>query len=281
MAASENNFSAHRFCASAAIGGAGPLRPPAKRLETGMDTLSVPAIEPPPCPACGKPPALCVCEGIEPLDSKLALLILQHPQEQDRLLGSARLAALHLKNATFRIGLSWPSLSKALGREVDPARWAILHLGATRAADLPKDREIVALDKKGAPLPDQDRALAGLQGVVIFDGTWAQAKTLWWRNGWVLKARRIALSPRRGSLYGKLRREARREGLSTLEAAALTLSRLENRPEIETAMLSSFSKMLERYKASDYAQDAARPAAKRGGGRRGGSGGGGNSPGRP
>src|SRR5262249_61639657 len=29
------------------------------------------------CPRCRKPPALCVCEGITPIDNKVALLILQ------------------------------------------------------------------------------------------------------------------------------------------------------------------------------------------------------------
>ncbi len=82
----------------------------------------------------------------------------------------------------------------------------------------------MVLDKKGVALPDQDRALAGIKGVVIFDGTWAQAKTLWWRNAWVLKAKRLVLNPRGSSLYGQLRREPRREGLSTIEAAALTLA---------------------------------------------------------
>jgi DTW domain-containing protein YfiP len=200
------------------------------------------------CPRCEKPAALCVCEGVAPIDNKVALLILQHPQEQDRLLGTARLATLHLANSAFKIGLSWPSLAKALGRPADPSEWAILHLGSAKAGDLPKDRELVVLDKKGVALPDQDRALAGVKGVVIFDGTWAQAKTLWWRNAWVLKAKRLVLNPRRASLYGELRREPRREGLSTIEAAALALSRIEQRPDIETALRASFANMLERYR---------------------------------
>ncbi len=200
---------------------------------------AAPAIEPPPCPHCAKPPYLCVCEAVEPLENRIQLLILQHPQEQDRQLGTARLAQRALKNSTLKIGLSWPSLSKALGREADPAEWAVLHLGAA-TADLPSDREVVVLDKKGAPLPDQDRALAGLKGVVIFDGSWAQAKTLWWRNAWVLKGRRLALNPRTASLYGKLRREPRREALSTIEAAGLTLARLEKKPDIEESLAQAF-----------------------------------------
>ncbi len=175
-------------------------------------TSLAPEVEPPLCPHCAKPEFLCVCDAIEPLQTRIGLLILQHPQEQDRQLGTAKLAHRALKNSVLKIGLSWPSLGKALGREADPGEWAVLHLGATRPTDLPRDREVVVLDKKGVSLPDQDKALAGIKGVVIFDGSWAQAKTLWWRNAWVLKGRRLALNPRAASLYGKLRREPRQRG---------------------------------------------------------------------
>ncbi len=226
---------------------------------------------PPLCPHCAKPDFLCVCESVEPIDNKVALLILQHPQEQDRLLGTARLTKRALQNAELKIGLSWPSLAKVLGREANPADWAVLHLGAAHAKTLPRERELIVLDKKGEPLPDQDRALAGVKGVVIFDGSWAQAKTLWWRNPWVLKAKRLALNPKKPSLYGNLRREPRREALSTLEAAALALSRLEKRPAIETALLKDFSAMLDKYRAAlaSGAVTPAAPARKGGAPRRG------------
>jgi DTW domain-containing protein YfiP len=203
------------------------------------------------CPRCGKSPALCVCAGIEPLDNQIALLILQHPQEQDRELGTARLTVLHLKDATLKTGLSWPSLAKALGREVNPKRWAVLYLGAASAATLPKNRELTLLDGKGAPLTEQERALAEIEGIIVLDGSWSQAKTLWWRNPWVLKCRRLALNPKQPSRYGKLRREPRREGLSTLEAAALGLARLGNQPEIESKLGLSFARLLSAYRSLD------------------------------
>ena len=163
------------------------------------------------CPRCLKPMSLSVCDSITPVANHVSVLILQHPQEQDKILGTARLAAVSLTNATFRVGLSWASLAKALGKPADAKRWAILHLGSAQPADFPKGREVLVLDKKGEPLPDQDRALLGIDGIVVFDGTWSQAKTLWWRNAWVLKGKRIALNPHHPSLYGKLRREPRRE----------------------------------------------------------------------
>lgn len=175
-------------------------------------------------------------------------MVLQHPQEQDVELGTARLAAGHLKNAVFKVGLSWPSLAKVLGHPADPKKWAVLYLGSAKApATL---GEVVALDKKGNPLPDQDKAFADIEGVIVLDGTWSQAKALWWRNAWMLKCKRVALNPKAPSLYGRLRKEPRRDSLSTIEAAALLLSHLEHKPEIRTAMLESFQRMLAAYKTS-------------------------------
>ena len=200
------------------------------------------------CPRCGKPLTLCVCQDIQPIDNKIALLVLQHPQEQDKALGTARLTTLHFKNAVFKTGLSWPSLTKALGRAADPKRWATLYLGSADPALIAPGQSVVALDAKGKLLPIQEMALSDIEGVIVLDGTWSQAKTLWWRNAWLLKSKRVVLDPRQPSLYGKLRREPRREGLSTLEAAGMLLAHLENRPEIETVLLESFGKLLDKYR---------------------------------
>jgi DTW domain-containing protein YfiP len=201
------------------------------------------------CVRCGKPPELCVCEGIAPLETRVSLLILQHPQEQDRALGTARLTALHFAKAQLKIGLSWPSLSKLLGHPADPQRWAVLYLGSLKAAALAPDREIVVLDKTGtAAAADQNSALRDIEGVILLDGTWSQAKALWWRNAWMLKCRRVVLDPHRPSRYGRLRREPRSDGLSTLEAAAMLMARLDGRPEIETVLTESFESLLARYR---------------------------------
>ena len=200
------------------------------------------------CERGGVPPAPSVSDAIVPFDNRIQVVILQHPQEQDRALGTARLTARHFRHALVKIGLSWPSLTKILGRSVDPQRWAILYLGSAKVAALAPDREIVMLNRKGEPERDQDALLRDIEGIVLLDGNWSQAKALWWRNAWMLKCRRIILGPPRPSRYGQLRREPRRDGLSTIEAAAMLVSRLENRPEIEAALMASFEKLLARYR---------------------------------
>src|ERR1700758_5024650 len=108
------------------------------------------------CPRGLKPMPLCICETVTPIESRISLLILQHPQEQDRALGTARLAALHFANAVVKIGLSWPSLAKALGRPVaDPSRWAVLYLGSAKAVELDPGKEVVALNRKGGVAENQ------------------------------------------------------------------------------------------------------------------------------
>ena len=211
------------------------------------------------CADCRKATALCVCDGIVPIENKVAVLILQHPQEQDRVLGTARLAALHFRDAVMKIGLSWPSLSKILGRTADPHRWAVLYLGSVKAAQLAPEREIVFVNRKGEPERDQDVLMRDIEGIVLLDGTWSQAKALWWRNAWMLKCRRVVLGPRRPSRYGRLRREPRRDGLSTIEAAGMLLSRLERRPDIEETLVASFERMLDRVREQATVPSALRP----------------------
>src|SRR5262245_24866808 len=192
----------------------------------------------------GKPAAPDLHDTIVPFDNRIAVLVLQHPQERDRTLGTAGLTVRHFRHAILKVGLSWPSLTKILGRPADPHRWAVLYLGSAKAATLAPGREVVVLNRKGDPEPNQDALLRDIEGIVLLDGNWSQAKALWWRNAWMLKCRRVILGPRRPSRYGHLRREPRRDSLSTIEAAAMLVSRLENRPEIEAALTASFEKML-------------------------------------
>ncbi len=203
------------------------------------------------CPRCEKPLALCVCDAIRPLDSRTHVLILQHPQEPDVEIGSARIAHLALPNSTLRIGLSWPNLRAALGREeAASSRWAALYLGSGPKGEpaVAPSRGLLFLDRKGrVAAPEEQRP--ALDGIVVLDGTWSQAKTLWWRNAWLLKLRRALVRPSRPSLYRELRREPRRECLSTIESIAEALDALGEPPPTGEGLRSLFGELLRRYRA--------------------------------
>lgn len=182
------------------------------------------------------------------MDNKVAVLILQHPQEQDRVLGTARLLAENLARGTLTVGLSWRNLSHALKQPADAKDWGVLYLGSSHAAKA--KGSLVALDRKGAPLADQAAGRAGLKGIVVLDGNWSQAKALWWRNAWLTKLRRFVVVPDGPSLYGDLRREARSDAVSTLEAVALALSVLEADAAVRDKLLAPFRELLAKARAA-------------------------------
>ena len=187
----------------------------------------------------------------EAIDHRLFLLILQHPREKKESLATAALTVALLRRAKLAIGLSWPNLTAALGRPADPRRWAVLYLGSARPRGFAPHGDVVALDSHGEPAADQAAMLRDLDGAVLLDGSWSEAKALWWRNPWLLKLRRLVLDPQRPSHYNRVRREPRREALSTIEAAALLLKRIEGRPQIETALNGALARLIAEAGAAD------------------------------
>jgi hypothetical protein len=211
------------------------------------------------CDHCDKIKALCFCADLISHDNRVPVVILQHPQEPDKELGSARLANIVLKNSVLRTGLSSASLKAVVGQEVDPSKWIVLFLGSKyKFREIQREQmhsDIYIFDKK-----DQEvlMPLDTIEGVIAIDGTWAQAKTLWWRNAWLLKCKRAVINPRRKSLYGNLRREPRPECLSTIETIAYTLEILGEDEAITNDLLNTFQTLLNKYK--DYAKNTNRVA---------------------
>lgn len=164
------------------------------------------------CPKCKKSLDICVCDRTEQCKTRVKVLILQHPREKNVDIGSARVANLNLPNSKLVPGLSWGSLADAWGAPIRPTRWVVLSpLKEKEAGDNPW----LLLDRNKKTIrPDK------VDGIVVLDGTWEQAKTLWWRNAWLLKLGSFHLGADTPSIYGKLRKEPRKNYISTLEAIA-------------------------------------------------------------
>ncbi len=186
-----------------------------------------------------------------PMEAKantIRVVVLQHPQEPDKELGTAALLVRGLENAELRVGLSWRSLRAVAGESAVPSEWVVLYLGG-KGKDFPK--EVNFTSTKGDILPVAPQP----KGLLVLDGTWSQAKALWWRNSWLTKLKRVVLQPKMPSRYGKLRKEPRHEAVSTLESVALALSVLDPQgPALREHLENGFQRMLEEYKKTKTPQ---------------------------
>lgn len=156
---------------------------------------------------------------------------MQHPQEQYKFLNSARLAHLALKNSKIRIGLSWPNLKAVAGPDQLPSNWAILYLSSSKSS---KPCQITDRHKK------EIQDISFLQGIIALDGSWKQAKALWWRNPWFLRLNRISLNPDHPSLRGQTKAEA----MSTVEAIAMALDCIGEKKEIAESLRTQYAQLI-------------------------------------
>lgn len=184
----------------------------------------------------------------------IPLLVLQHPQEpsrKDHAVSSVSILEENLHPCQVNVGLSWRNLEAALKKfeavkDIEefkkPKNWGTLYLGTQKQGETRSSTEpgLYFMDGKDDPIC----------GIILLDGTWAQAKTMWWRNAWLLKTRRMHLIPKQKSLYGNIRKEPRPECVSTLEAAAETLSFLGVDEIVETTLKEKFKEQLQAFKRS-------------------------------
>ena len=200
-----------------------------------MTAYSGRRVDAPTCEICHRPSAACVCDRVVRHTIRRRVLVLQHSQEQDALLGSAQILAASLPQAKVVVGLSWRNLAHALGDDtVDPHRWAVLF------PDRNAPGNHVTASDGGVVEP------ASLQGIIALDGTWSKAKTLWWRNPWLNKLNRLNLAPTEPSIYGRLRVEPRRELVSTLESVAAALTLCGEPPEVQADLTRTFRTLVQR-----------------------------------
>lgn len=185
------------------------------------------------CNNCFRPKESCFCDKVTPYDNRLKVVILQHPQEKTKVLNSARLTHLMLKNSSIFVGLSWANFKKVAGSEEMPSQWGVLYLKPDQKKSV---TPLSIISPKKLPVND----FSFLKGIIALDGTWKQSKTLWWRNAWMLKLNRISLNPDHLSL----RPQVKGEGLSTIEAVAFTLEHLGEKPEIPVSLRENYKQLI-------------------------------------
>lgn len=167
----------------------------------------------------------CYCAHVAAIPTRTRVVVLQHPREQDKAIGTARIAALCLPQAEVRVGVEFAEDAELTALLSDPARPAVVLYPGPGARDVQREPP------------------AGPVTLVVIDGTWNQARSLMRKNPQLAQLPRYAFVPARPSEY-QIRREPRPDYVSTIEALALTLAALEGDGRDFDQLLAPFRAMV-------------------------------------
>ncbi|XP_006873255.1 PREDICTED: DTW domain-containing protein 2-like [Chrysochloris asiatica] len=179
----------------------------------------------PECSRCSRPQKVCLCPflPVHPLHISTHLYIIQHPAEESKVLRTVPLLAACLPQEKCKV-----KIGRRFSEERDPELSAvcrkpctlILYPGA-EAANL----EEVILDSPIYP-----------STIIIIDGTWSQAKDIFYKNSLFRLPKQVQLNTSISSQY-VIRMQPTNSCLSTLECAAVALSILEKNNYIQETLL--------------------------------------------
>ena len=177
------------------------------------------------CATCLRPQSTCICRWITPLASRVELLILQHPLEVANAKGSARLLHLSLLGSVLVAGESFDQC----------ALHALLHAGGRTPLLLYPELNDAGAPARAPASPADPSALR----LVVLDGTWRKSRKMLHLNPLLQSLPRLALHGMPASHY-RIRKAHAPDQLSTLEAAAYALMRLDGGAPGYQALLAAF-----------------------------------------
>ncbi len=188
------------------------------------------------CPGCFRARSVCYCDRIEKIRPRTRLVILQHPRERRRTVGSARIAHLCLEGSRLLWGAEFGENAEVMRLLADPTHHGVVLFPGNASLNL---------SEAGAVAQVAPPALGGRELLVfVIDGTWDCARSMINRSPNLRRLPRICFNPRQKSIYG-FRRQPRPECLSTLEAVDELLRILE--PGLDSQILMRlFKSMVEK-----------------------------------
>jgi DTW domain-containing protein YfiP len=174
------------------------------------------------CPGCLKARLLCYCQDVRPFATRARFVILQHPLERKRSVGSARIAYNCATNSRLIQGASFEDHPEVRELMADPALHCVVLFPG------PKSHVLVVGEPPALP--------PGRQLVVfVVDGTWPLAKTMLYRSPTLMSLPQICFPPGGPESEYGFRAQPAPHCLSTLEAIHRLVGLLE--PEVDASIL--------------------------------------------
>lgn len=160
------------------------------------------------CYRCFRPEVGCICRLVRRVDNRVHVLIVQHPRERKHPFGTARIA---------RLGLSRVEVVRAV-KDLPDGEISVPHRQVGNAAVLFPSRDATVLEDENRPQLDT---------LVVLDGTWDEARKLLHITPWIRALPRVSLAPPRPGNYRIRIAKNPAVEVSTIEAIAYALGKLE------------------------------------------------------
>ncbi len=183
------------------------------------------------CATCLRAQSACICRWITHVDTRAALLVLQHPLEVTNAKNSARLLHLSVAGSALAVGEAFDAAALADLLHADGRVPVLLYPGTPGDAKLPEPPPWAPLD-------------AGRVRLVVLDATWRKSRKMLYLNPALQGLPRLALVDVAPSNY-RIRKAHAPHQLSSLEAAALALARLEGGDAPFQPLLDAFAGFVE------------------------------------
>lgn len=179
----------------------------------------------PECSRCSRPQKVCLCPflPLHPLHISTHLYVIQHPAEESKVLRTVPLLAACLPQDKCKV-----KIGRRFSEERDPELAAVCRRSGTLIlypGDEAANLEEFILDSPVYP-----------STIIIIDGTWSQAKDIFYKNSLFRLPKQVQLKTSISSQY-VIRTQPTNRCLSTLECAAVALSILEKNNDIQETLL--------------------------------------------
>ena len=176
------------------------------------------------CAHCLRPQATCLCALARPTAHRTQVLVLQHPQEQRQAKNSVALLRLSLAHCEVAVSDRFaPGLLQALLHR--PGRHTLLLYPDVPAAPAP----VHPGPAPGTPLR-----------LIVIDATWRKSLRMLLEHPALRALPRLSLAAPAPTRYRAIRAARRADQVSTLEATAQALARLEGASFDAAPLLDAF-----------------------------------------
>ncbi len=179
------------------------------------------------CSQCGKARKACICDNIVALDSQVELIILQHPTEEHRPMGTARILSLSLVNSRLLVGEDF--------REHGELNQLLAEPDVEHFVLYPSDVSLSAAD---VALPIEKKIR-----IILLDGTWKKAFKMWQLNTQLHHLPCLHLPEDLKGNY-RIRKAPSENALSTVEAGFHVLSMMQPEKDF-SPLLDAFEAMID------------------------------------